>query len=314
MNILKKITSYLKGEKSLKFYDRLWSEPDPKKLSEHLNRLETREKDKSQKAYLSALRADVLEDNPEKSVEIILNNLEKKDLSRDFIRYRLAYLYGRWGKKAEALNYLADLSSDKAIVFRNCLEKINGSFTMTKTMYETAKNFGVHEQFGCLESLIRKYNLKRGAEIGVFMGFHASHLLEACRNLNLVCVDLYGNVEGNGYDDWDNQKFENLFSKVTRKLAPFKRVIFRRELSAEAVKHYHEGELDFVFIDADHRYEGVKNDISIWEPIIKSGGIISGHDYDQPDWPGVRQAVSEWSEKTGREIETGQGNFWWAIK
>ena len=47
-----------------------------------------------------------------------------------------------------------------------------------------------------------------------------------------------------------------------------------------------------VFIDADHRYEAVRDDIEAWLPLVRPGGIIAGHDY-HPNWPGVRRAVDE---------------------
>jgi hypothetical protein len=50
---------------------------------------------------------------------------------------------------------------------------------------------------------------------------------------------------------------------------------------------------DMVFIDGDHRYHEVKNDIVHALAIVKSGGIISGHDYSHYTWPGVKQAVDE---------------------
>jgi len=49
-------------------------------------------------------------------------------------------------------------------------------------------------------------------------------------------------------------------------------------------------ECDFCFIDADHKYESVRNDIRYWMQKIRVGGIISGHDIDYPD---VRRAVVE---------------------
>ena len=45
-----------------------------------------------------------------------------------------------------------------------------------------------------------------------------------------------------------------------------------------------------MFIDADHSYTGMIQDIQSWLPKIKSGGYLAGHDYD---WPGVLQAVTE---------------------
>lgn len=50
---------------------------------------------------------------------------------------------------------------------------------------------------------------------------------------------------------------------------------------------------DLVFIDADHRYRSVLSDIVIAKRLIKSNGIIAGHDYGHSDWPGVKEAVDK---------------------
>lgn len=50
--------------------------------------------------------------------------------------------------------------------------------------------------------------------------------------------------------------------------------------------------VDFLFIDADHSYEAVKQDIAFYAPFLKKGGIIAGHDYSLPA-TGVKQAVDE---------------------
>lgn len=34
-----------------------------------------------------------------------------------------------------------------------------------------------------------------------------------------------------------------------------------------------------VFIDARHDYESVANDIKLWSPKVKIGGVLCGHDY-----------------------------------
>lgn len=54
-----------------------------------------------------------------------------------------------------------------------------------------------------------------------------------------------------------------------------------------------EGKVDMVFIDGDHRYETVLKDIKKAYELLHDGGLICGHDYNHPDWPGVKQAVTK---------------------
>ena len=49
--------------------------------------------------------------------------------------------------------------------------------------------------------------------------------------------------------------------------------------SEEASNLFSMNSLDFIFIDGDHTYQGVKRDIEIWYPKLKPGKIICGHDY-----------------------------------
>jgi len=63
---------------------------------------------------------------------------------------------------------------------------------------------------------------------------------------------------------------------------------------------------DFIFIDADHRYEAVKLDVESWLPHLNGSGIICGHDYNHY-FPGVKEAVSEVFGENHRV----QNNVWW---
>ena len=60
--------------------------------------------------------------------------------------------------------------------------------------------------------------------------------------------------------------------------------------SACTAVHFLDGSVDFVFIDADHRYAAVKSDILAWLPKVRAGGMIAGHDNLDPD---VSRAVNE---------------------
>lgn len=60
--------------------------------------------------------------------------------------------------------------------------------------------------------------------------------------------------------------------------------------------------LDFVFLDDDHSYEHVVAEIAAWEPRIRRGGWIGGHDY--PDFPGVARAVNEHYRKVQCRLDS----------
>ena len=57
------------------------------------------------------------------------------------------------------------------------------------------------------------------------------------------------------------------------------------------------GPLAFVFIDGDHQYSSVKQDIELWTTKIMPGGIAAFHDYGAKRHPGVKQAIDEWQTK-----------------
>lgn len=59
--------------------------------------------------------------------------------------------------------------------------------------------------------------------------------------------------------------------------------------------------VDMVFIDGDHCYETVVKDIEHALELIGKKGLICGHDYDHPIWPGVKKAVDEAFGETERE-------------
>lgn len=67
--------------------------------------------------------------------------------------------------------------------------------------------------------------------------------------------------------------------------------------------------MDMVFLDGDHRYETVKRDINIVLSILPKHGLICGHDYGHPLWPGVKMAVDELLSSVN-VVET----IWWTRK
>ena len=52
-------------------------------------------------------------------------------------------------------------------------------------------------------------------------------------------------------------------------------------------------QFDLIFIDDEHFLEHVRQEIPLYKPLVRPGGILAGHDYLAPEHPGVTQAVNE---------------------
>jgi hypothetical protein len=102
---------------------------------------------------------------------------------------------------------------------------------------------------------------------------------------------------GSRFDDFQ----QNLFNHINvGKVLPVRK--FSHDFKLEHRK------ADFVFIDGDHRYESVLNDINNALSMADFGAVISGHDYNHEEWPGVAQAVNE---IFGKENINLDGTIWW---
>jgi predicted O-methyltransferase YrrM len=69
-------------------------------------------------------------------------------------------------------------------------------------------------------------------------------------------------------------------------------VRFVQAATVEAARYWSEP-IDFLYVDADHSYEGCSADLQAWWPHLKVGGLLAGDDYDDPRQPGVTQAWDE---------------------
>lgn len=161
-----------------------------------------------------------------------------------------------------------------------------------------------------------------GAEIGTFAGDMACKLLLR-DDLTLYMVDSW---EGSGQSykgdsgDWHaslTQDQQDEYMDRARQMTLFAedRAKFIRKRSVDAAKQIPDESLDFVFIDADHSYEGCMADILAWKRKVKPGGWLCGHDYENSDFPkfGVTRAVNEWTKALELHLTVGE-NFTWFVR
>jgi len=168
------------------------------------------------------------------------------------------------------------------------------------------------------EYLAQLDDIKTVVEVGSWKGHSITHLAKQMllnnKKFKLFCVDIWNEWEF--HTEFNNTTQHELLKDVRNsyeifqenlKLAGVTDHITAIKLeSLKAVGKFNDGEVDCVFLDADHSYKAVIDDIDAWMPKIRSGGILAGHDYNQPSC-GVKKAVDE---KFGKSVSI-MGQVWY---
>ncbi len=165
-----------------------------------------------------------------------------------------------------------------------------------------------------VKSLIKKGNYKHLVEVGVYKGALSAQMLSVAGVQSLLLVDPWNAEfvdflhEGKPYRCTmgdkvppSQSKLDSIYSDLVDTYIDNPKVKILRATSVEAARKVSAHSVDFVFIDAIHLYEDVKQDIELWTPKIREGGMIAGDDY-LDRFPGVKRAVDELGYTATRDI------------
>lgn len=161
---------------------------------------------------------------------------------------------------------------------------------------------------------VEHFNEATFVEVGSWRGRSACYMgveiLNQNKKIKMFCVDTwFGSEENQGHQILDQ---DGLYKEFIKNIEPLSDVISPiRKSSIEASKQFEDLSLDFVFIDASHDYNSVKQDLECWYPKVKPGGWFAGHDY--PNWPGVVKAVDEWSFKNSFKVQIDKHQLCWSF-
>lgn len=154
--------------------------------------------------------------------------------------------------------------------------------------------------------MFKDLDFKVGAEIGVADGSFSALMCMANPGLELFGVDPWEPYPE--YTDYQRRStFNHMFEKTKQRTAEFdfKQI---RKYSMDAVKEFEDESLDFVYIDGNHEYPFVADDIREWSKKVRPDGIVAGHDFDEvprsklrKNW-GVKKAVEEFLSEKGISI------------
>lgn len=175
-----------------------------------------------------------------------------------------------------------------------------------------------------LLSLIRERvpDVTVGAEVGVFRGETSACLLRGLPGMRLYLVDcwdagwtLQPRNQFMRMAERKDQAWHEDNLRQTREAVGFagERAMIVKADFRDAVYHIQE-QLDFVFLDASHSYQDTYDQIRYYRPLVRSGGLVCGHDYRNPN-PGygvTTQAVDDYAARHGLTVGCDEATYlWW---
>lgn len=223
-----------------------------------------------------------------------------------------------WIAPTKNYEYLPESKDKNALHLTPEIKKIREKYYIEWILKGYREYFKPRYQRSTDDLLVGRKGLV-GAEIGTYEGHHAREMFERLDIAKLYLIDPYAE-----YVSTLSPHLQKAKAEARKVLKEFEdKVIFVYEKSIEAAKKIANESLDFVYIDGEHSYEAVKQDISAWFPKVKKGGIVGGHDYTSY-FPGTMKAVDEFSIKNKIKINIKYGEHkkgdpltnrdWWFIK
>jgi hypothetical protein len=168
------------------------------------------------------------------------------------------------------------------------LEVNSGIWAIAKNQVLTNTGWTTEEELLWLHESAKKYGTI--VEVGSWKGQSTKALLGG----NSGVVHAVDHFKGSPTDKSRDYAMvvQDVYKEFIENTKGYNNLVVHKKSSAEAVSSFEDNSVDMVWIDAGHTYEECGNDIDMWLPKIKKGGIISGHDYCDKA-PGVMQAVND---------------------
>lgn len=143
-------------------------------------------------------------------------------------------------------------------------------------------------------------------EVGSYLGASSCFLAVGAKlkKGHVYCVDTWHN-EGM------SEGLRDTYEEFLHNIQPLRKLITPLRGQSVDIARTFDKEIDLLFIDSAHSYEGCSSDVKAWMPHLKSGAMIVFHDYGWAE--GVRKTVLEFikpiEKKPGEVLE----NTYWTI-
>jgi len=148
-------------------------------------------------------------------------------------------------------------------------------------------------------NLIDEHRPKVCVELGTHLGGSAIAVARLVRRWGgtVYCVDTW-----EGVDPVFGGVMREDCARNVREAGVADAVWLEQRRTDEAAHWWDEGLIDYLYVDADHSYEGCMADLENWWPHVRVGGLVAGDDYDDPR-QGVTRAWDEFEKKHGQQFE-----------
>ena len=167
----------------------------------------------------------------------------------------------------------------------------------------------------CIPQLLKELGCSTGVEVGVLRGDLSRGLVKYLDG-PIYLVDPWETFSPLIYDDVANTKHgvqEDNYKKVIAELGDKAEIMRMTSMMAYAILGSQEKELDFVYIDANHWYPHVIQDIFAWWRLIRKGGILCGHDFMAHE--GVTEAIINFIKAYNiPRFYASEGTDWFIVK
>ncbi len=129
-----------------------------------------------------------------------------------------------------------------------------------------------------LAALVHQRKSKVVVEIGTkWGGTLAIWCASADPKATIVSIDLPGGIHGGGYPGWRTLVYRR-FAQPQQSLHLLRMDSHLPQTLAHLKSILSPDGIDFLFIDGDHTYEGVKMDFEMYSPLVRHGGLVAFHD------------------------------------
>ncbi len=118
----------------------------------------------------------------------------------------------------------------------------------------------------------------------------------APEDATIISIDLPGGPFGGGYPQWKIHVYK-AFAKPKQKIYLIRENSQNIKTFEKILEILNGEKLDFIFIDGDHSYNGVKSDFRLYSSLVSAKGLIALHDIAPNGEPALVGGVPEfWNE------------------